>query len=124
MDILKINAEEDTPEVVFDPSANRYEITGRSYPENAKAFYAPVISWLENYRDTANSPINLVISIDYFNSSSVKQVFVLMYIVEDIMETGKDAKITWKYKAGDELMLQKGLEFNKFLQVPVELVEF
>lgn len=123
MDTFKIEPTEDTPQVTFDPSNGVYEIVGRSYPENAREFYQPVIEWLEEFRDTANRSINLVVAIDYFNSSSVKQVFTLLYIVEDIMETGKDAKVTWKYRAGDELMQQKGLEFNKFLQVPVELVE-
>ena len=123
MKVLNIDPTEDTPSVIFDPSASKFEITGRSYPENAREFYLPVVNWLEEFRDTANEPINLVVAIDYFNSSSVKQVFMLLYIIEDIMETGKEAKITWKYKAGDELMHQKGLEFNKFLQVPVELVE-
>jgi hypothetical protein len=120
---LKIDPTEDTPSVIFDPVAGRFEITGRSYPENARDFYLPVAAWLEEYRDKAPGPINLVVAIDYFNSSSVKQVFMILYIIEDIMEAGQDAKITWKYKAGDELMHQKGLEFNKFLQVLVELKE-
>ena len=54
---------------------------------------------------------------------SVKEVFKILYAVEDIMESGNEAKITWCYKAGDELMYQKGLEFQKFLEIPVELVE-
>lgn len=123
MKTLSIEPTEDTPRVLFDPSANKFEITGRSYPENPKEFYLPIVKWLEDYRDAASGPINLVIAIEYFNSSSIKQVFMLMYIIEDIMETGKEAKITWKYKAGDDLIFQKGLEFNKFLQVPVELIE-
>lgn len=124
MKVFKIDPTEDTPSVIFDPNENKFEIIGRSYPENAQDFYRPVVAWLEEFRDTANGEINLVVAIDYFNSSSVKQVFMLLYIIEDIMETGKDAKITWKYREGDELMQQKGLEFNKFLQVPVELVEY
>lgn len=114
---------EETPDVQFDRTANVFKISGRSYPENAMEFYAPLISWMESYGENPNPVTNLVVDLEYFNSGSVKQVFKLLYAVEDILETGKEAKITWCYKKGDELMLQKGIEFQKFLDIPVVLQE-
>lgn len=114
---------EDTPKIQFDPASNVFSISGRSYPENAREFYAPILEWLQSYSESPNSKTNLEVDLEYVNSGSVKEVFKILYAIEDIMEMGKDAKITWCYKEGDELMYQKGLEFQKFLEIPVDLVE-
>ena len=114
---------EDTPKIQFDPQTNVFRISGRSYPENAREFYAPVLGWLEAYGSSPNQKTNFEVDLEYVNSGSVKEVFKMLYLIEDIMETGNEAKVTWCYKQGDELMYQKGLEFQKFLEVPVELVE-
>lgn len=120
---LKISPSEETPEVCFDAQNETFILRGRSYPEDSHEFYSPLLEWFENYSNEPCDQTNLEIELDYFNSGSVKKVFNLMYLIEDLMESGNDAKVTWKYKKGDELSLQKGLEFQKFLEVPVEVVE-
>ena len=114
---------EDTPSIEFNRNSSVFKISGRSYPENAREFYEPVLNWLADYSESPNPTTHFEVDLEYVNSGSVKEVFKMLYIIEDIMETGNGAKIIWCYKNGDELMLQKGLEFQKFLQVPVELVE-
>jgi len=120
---LSISPSEETPEVLFDASAETFVLKGRSYPEDSHQFYKPLLEWFEKYSENPCDKTNLEIELDYFNSGSVKKVFTLMYLVEDLMEAGNEAQVTWKYKKGDELSLQKGLEFKKFLEVPVEVVE-
>jgi len=121
---LKIEGTEETPNVTFEKGTSTFEISGRSYPEDAHSFYEPIINWLVEYSEAPAAQTHLVVDLEYFNSGSVKKVFNMLYIIEDIMETGKDAKVIWKHKKGDELMQQKGLEFQKFLQVPVDVVEY
>jgi hypothetical protein len=101
-----------------------FKISGRSYPEDAHTFYQPIITWMKAYSENPGAKTHLEIALDYFNSGSVKKVFALLYIIEDIMETGKDAKVIWRYATGDDLMQQKGMEFQKFLQVPIEVVAY
>lgn len=120
---FKLTGSEDTPEIILDAANNIFKISGRSYPENANSFFKPVLDWLIAYSDNPNPSTNLEVDLEYVNSGSVKQVFQMLYVVEDIMESGHEAKITWCYKKGDELMQQKGIEFQKFLEVPVELKE-
>ena len=121
---LNIQGTEETPSVNFDASSSTFEILGRSYPEDAHSFYEPIIKWLMEYGQNPADQTHLVVDLEYFNSGSVKKVFNILYMIEDIMETGKDVKVIWKHKVGDELMQQKGLEFQNFLQVPVEVVEY
>ncbi|UKN01440.1 DUF1987 domain-containing protein [Paracrocinitomix mangrovi] len=118
---LLLKETEDTPEVVFDKEAGLFSIKGRSYPENPREFYQPIAQWLKDYGQQPNSTTNFEVDLEYINSGSVKEIFSLLYLVEDISESGHEAKIIWKYKEGDELMHQKGLEFSDYLDVPVEL---
>lgn len=122
-DRFSLTATAETPEIVFDKSKNEFSIKGKSMPESAFDFYAPVISWLEEYKTKPNDKTALDISLEYFNSGSVKQVFKILCALEEITETGKEAEVKWFYKKGDELMLSKGLEFGKFLDLPIEVKE-
>lgn len=120
---LILEATEDTPAVVFDREANIFKLSGRSYPENVLTFFEPIMNWLKIYTEQPNLQTNLEVDLEYINSGSVKMVFNMLYLIEAIAEKGNEARITWCYRAGDELMQQKGEEFQKFLDVHVELVE-
>jgi hypothetical protein len=119
---IKLKASEDTPEIIFNRDSNEFRITGRSLPEDAFVFYSPVIEWMKHYAANPNSNSELVISLDYFNSSSVKQILELLTLFEGILKTGKTAKIVWCFSDGDDLMEIKGMEFQSMLtQVPFEI---
>lgn len=119
--ILKLQGTEDTPEVLFNKETNEFSITGRSLPEDAFAFYKPIIAWMSAYVKQPNSITELTISLDYFNSSSVKQVLDLISLFEKIIKSGEEAKVIWCYSEGDDLMEIKGLEFKTMLSIPFEL---
>jgi hypothetical protein len=112
---------EDTPEITFDPGGNVFSISGRSLPEDAFSFYAPVQTWMKSYTSAPNPASELVVFLEYFNSSSVKQLLILFSQFEQISSSGKQAKITWCYAAGDDLMEIKGEEFKSMLELPFEL---
>src|SRR5687767_4030144 len=108
-DRFSLTATSETPEVVFDKAKSEFKISGKSMPENAYEFYAPVQNWLESYKERPNRSTRFEISLDYFNSGSVKQVFKILCILEEITESGKDVEVSWYYRKGDELMLMKGI---------------
>ncbi len=49
MEKLIIGHTEDTPNVRFEPETGVFCIEGRSLPENAVAFYNPILDWLKQY---------------------------------------------------------------------------
>lgn len=114
-------ATEDTPSIEFHKGDNRFIIAGRSLPEDAFAFYEPVINWMTAYAKSPNPVSELTISLDYFNSSTVKQLLNLLLLFEEIIQSGKQAKIIWCYAEGDDLMEINGEEFQSMLNVPFEL---
>jgi len=122
-ELFCIKATEETPEVLFDKAKNEFKISGKSMPENALEFYTPVQNWLQDYRANPNVLTKFDISLDYFNSGSVKQVFKILCLLEEITELGKEVEVSWYYKKGDELMLMKGVEFDKFLDINIDVKE-
>lgn len=120
---LIIKGTNKTPEVNFDSTSGKLFLSGRSLPENAFEFYSPVVDWLTRYSNHAKALTELEINLEYLNSGSLKQLFRIIYKLENLMELGHKIKISWKYRKGDELMMQKGHEFKQFLEVPIELFE-
>lgn len=122
-ELFCIKATDETPEVLFDKMKSEFKISGKSMPENALEFYTPVQNWLQEYRSNPNANTRFDISLEYFNSGSVKQVYKILCILEEITELGKDVSVNWFYKKGDELMLMKGVEFDKFLDINITVKE-
>jgi hypothetical protein len=117
---LKIKGTEDTPEVIFNKGTGEFNISGRSLAEDPLTFYKPLISWMEEYVKHPNSIPELKIALEYFNSSSVKQLLELMLVFEKITASGKQAKIIWCFSEGDDLMEIKGREFESMVNIPFE----
>lgn len=111
---------EDTPQVELDPENNKFSISGRSLPEDTSEFYKPIINWMKAYVKQPNPYTEFQLKMEYFNSSSIKQIVTLLVILSEIIKTGKEVKITWHYKEGDDLMEIKGRELKSMIAVPFE----
>ena len=121
---LYIASTQDTPEVNFSITNNLFEISGRSLPENGKTFFEPVIGWLSEYLKTPSSTTTFVFKLQYFNSSSSKQLYHIIYLLQQFYEAGGDIKIKWMYQQDDELMFEEGEQFEDMFYVPIELVSY
>lgn len=120
---LKLKGSKETPEVVFDKENQLFTISGRSLPEDSFQFYQPILDWMKEYVQDPLPVTELVTHFEYFNSSSIKQLLILFKTVESLIDSGKEAKITWKYDEEDDLMEIKGKEFKRMLKIPMELSE-
>jgi len=83
---LKIAGTEDLPEVIFDIERNVFRLNGRSLPEDSYEFYHPLISWMDEYVKNPNPVTVFQISLEYFNSSSLKQIFYLLSKLDIIIK--------------------------------------
>lgn len=121
---LKIAGTDDQPEVLFDKERNIFKISGRSLPEDSYEFYLPLVEWMEQYVKDPNPSTQLNISLEYLNSSSVKQIFFFLTKMETLIKNGKEAKIVWYCYYEDVLMHEKCKIFQKLLIVPFEILEY
>ena len=123
MEPLIIEATEDTPEIYFKPKENIFRFAKSSLPENAIAFYKPVIDWLKAYSGKPNSETVFDFDVEYLNTASSKQIFEVIMIINKIALNGK-VKIKWHYDAIDEDMLGLGTRFSHLVKVDFEFIEY
>lgn len=119
---LKLKETEDTPKVVLDILKNDFSISGKSLPENPVDFYEPIITWMSSYIKDPNPYTEFNINFEYFNSGSVKQIMVLLTLLEKIVLTGNTVKIVWYFDKDDDLMEIKGYEFRNMLTIPFDII--
>ena len=118
---INIEETEDEPKVVLDKINNVFEISGRSLPEDTTKFYNPIREWVEKYVKYPNLVTEFLFKLEYFNSSSAKQIVNILVNLEQIHKTGKEIKVIWYYNKNDELMEARGKEIGGVVDIPFEL---
>lgn len=119
---LKIEPTHKTPKVYFDPSENIFELSGRSIPEDSVGFYQHVLEWIEQYGQNPNAETHFKFELEYFNTSSSKNILELLKKLEAIHNDGNSVKISWYYDEDDEDMEETGEDYKALLSVPLELI--
>ncbi|MBX3102855.1 MAG: DUF1987 domain-containing protein [Bacteroidetes bacterium] len=121
MEPLKIEPTHKTPKVYFAPQENVFELSGRSIPEDSVGFYKHILDWIDDYGKSPNSLTEFNFELEYFNTSSSKNILELLKKLEGIHESGHNVKIYWYYDEDDEDMEETGEDYKALLSVPLEL---
>ncbi len=114
-----------TPFIQFDPKSGKFEMKGKSIPENSKVFYTLMFEWLDKYT-TQPAPITtLDIQLDYFNTSSAKCVIDLFKKLESIEKNSLGKVIVnWHYNEDDGDMQEAGQDYQSIVKVTFNLISF
>ncbi len=124
MEALIIEATDDTPKVVLDPSNNNFEFSGKSLPEDVTTFYGPVMEWLDGYAASPNEKTVVIFNLVYFNTASSKLILDILFKLEEIFEENNDISIEWHYQDEDEDMEEAGEEYGDLLEMPLVLKSY
>jgi len=124
METLKIDPTDDSPAVILDQENNRFEISGKSLPEDVVDFYQPVLDWLTGYKSTPNSKTEFNIKLQYFNTASSKLILDILMILEEMADEGKEVLVKWLSLKSDEDMQEAGKEYEEMVEVPFEHVSY
>ncbi|KMO29350.1 Fe-S oxidoreductase [Methylobacterium variabile] len=111
MDRIQIPATSRSPLVDFDFEAGHLLLRGESYPEDAAAFYGPLLQALRRCLETDGAPLTFDVALSYFNSSSAKALMNLFMPLEDAAADGRPVTIRWLYAEGDESIAEAGEDF-------------
>ena len=122
MDALLIAATEDTPFVSLDSAKGVFEVQQRSLPEDAASFYSPVLEWMMDYAKIPNPSTRFIFNLEYFNTSSAKQLFKLLNILEQISKKNP-VTVLWCYDKGDQDMLASGERYSRLTELKFEMQE-
>lgn len=124
MDSINIEGTPKTPTISFDAQTGQIEIKGRSIPENSIEFYKPLVDWLDKYSDVAEGSVNVIIQLEYFNTSSSKCILDVFKKLENLHNKSKaEVVINWYYEEDDEDMLEAGEDYQSILKIPFKMVE-
>jgi SiaC family regulatory phosphoprotein len=123
MENYSIEGTPKTPTINFDTEKGHLEIKGRSIPENSIEFYRPLVENLEKYSGGAKPSTNVVIALEYFNTSSSKCILDVFKKLENIHKNGSAVTINWHYEEDDEDMLEAGEDYQAIINVPFKMVQ-
>jgi len=114
-----------TPYIQFDAKTGKFEMKGKSIPENSKVFYNNMFEWLDKYTAQLFANTKLDIQLDYFNTSSAKCVIDLFKKLESIEKNnlGK-VEINWHFNEDDGDMQEAGQDYQSIVKVTFNLISF
>ncbi|NLK16784.1 MAG: DUF1987 domain-containing protein [Bacteroidales bacterium] len=124
MEPLYIEGTDESPEIILDKSAGNFEFKGKSLPEDVKAFYNPVLEWLDGYIANPNPDTVVNFRMDYFNSASAKQIMDILTCFEKVYQKGNDVLIRWHFASDDEDMEDAGASYEGIVDLPIELIAY
>lgn len=113
-------ATERTPCVTYGDG--RLEIRGRSFMDDAIDFYSSLI---DNVKTLPAEELDVVVALDYFNTSSSKCLLELFRSLERrATQTNHPTRIFWHYAAECYDIEEAGEDYRDLITaVPFELVE-
>ncbi len=124
METLLIQATAQTPLVNLNPDTGIMEIRGRSIPDDPEAFWGAVLTWFDTYMSRPNEETLVRIDLEYFNITSSKRILFLLYKLNELVDSGKKAKVEWYYRQSDEDMYEVGQDYAFMVHVPFDFREY
>ena len=124
MEPLTIEATPETPSIILDKQKNTFKIQGKSFPEEARSFYKPVLDWLTEYAHNPNEKTSVIIDLEYYNTASSKMLLEVLKTFKEIHKKGSEIEIQWHYPEDDEDMLEAGEDYEEILQIPFRYVTY
>lgn len=118
---MNIEATPYSPRVAYDEEQQVLSIVGRSIPDNPTEFYQPVHQLVEKLAQNSNA-LTIDVKLDYFNTSSSKQLLDLFGKMKPMVEDGKEVKVIWRYAEDDDDLRESGEDYMELVEVPFELV--
>jgi hypothetical protein len=124
MKILSYQPQGYLPGIILDKESGKFEISGKTCPEDAIEFYDPVLKWLDEY---AKDPLNETIfdfRLTYFNTVSSKIIMMIMIRLEELAEEDNKVKVRWFYPEDDEDLEEAGHDFEDMVELSFEFIPY
>jgi hypothetical protein len=113
MSDIQIPGTRQTPAVDFRFSAHRLSLTGEAYPENASAFFDPLLAAINAYVANGDSaPISMQLNLLYLNSASTKMVFKLVGPLDQAASQGRAVRLDFAVHEDDEVLRELGEDMH------------
>jgi hypothetical protein len=118
MTALNLPGTQISPSVRMSASTGKLSIEGRSLPEHVGHFYAPVLAWLEEYREEPHSSTDLLVHLEYYNSGTSAVLYKVLALLQGL----PNVKVEWYFDPEDEDLRDAGKELCELLHIPFSLI--
>ena len=118
---MLIEGTKNTPSVLIEKGL--LEIKGRSIPEDAYEFYAPVLNEIQAGLQLTFGQTEIRFHLEYINSGSKKYISNILGVLDKLYLSGKDMVIYWHFDYDDDSMCELGNDFRNMLQIPFHVIE-
>ena len=117
METKTIAATDRSPEVRLDVANRSISFTGEAYPEDAAAFWGPILQEMQNIVEQEPEELLQVdFRLAYFNSSSAKALMNVFQLLESAAENGTKIRVNWYFQDGDDTIEESGEDFSEDLR--------
>ncbi len=116
---LEIKETSNTPHILFDIESGTFVIDGKSFPEDSKEFYRPLIEWVDELISHKEkiSKLNLQFNLFYLSSSSIISVKQLLMKLVELQNAGVSVLVTWKHDDDDDDIKKTGEDYQKITKL-------
>jgi len=92
-----------TPYIHLNDVAGTLEITGESYPEDVRRFYATLSEQLAVFFASKPTQLLVTIHLSYFNSGSARALMELLDQLDEAAARNTDISINWYCDPDDDI---------------------
>jgi hypothetical protein len=110
---LEYQETSNTPHILFDSEQNKFIIEGKSFPEDSKEFYRPIIEWMNELKFLKPAHITIDINLFYLSSSSIISVKQLFLKIIELKNMGTKVTIIWNYDHDDDDIKKTGEDYQQ-----------
>lgn len=121
---LRIEPADDSPLVILNREEGRFEISGKSMPEDVVDFYEPVREWLKLYSADPLEKTAFDIKLVYFNTASSRFLLEIFLTLLEIRKKGFEVLVRWHYMSDDEDMQESGQEYAEMVKLDFEYLTY
>ena len=100
-----------------------FEIKGRSIPEDAYEFYAPLQKELSLYIENPKPKTEIRFHLEYINSGSKKYLTNFLAKFNEFYLEGNEVIIYWHFDYDDDSMQDLGNDLKSMIQIPFYIAE-
>lgn len=118
---LILEETKNTPEILLDPNNGYFSFKGKSFPENSKKFYGPIMDWFQQFDPPSNIEYTIDFELHYISSASIISIFEILKKLSKLKKNGAQIAIFWKYESDDEDIRKIGEDFTKLVDMPLQL---
>ncbi|MCL2254845.1 MAG: DUF1987 domain-containing protein [Lachnospiraceae bacterium] len=110
---LKMEKTTSTPYVLLDEEKKYMKLEGRSFHDGVMEFFEPINNWLESYLCTDFGTFVFDCGMDYFNSSTIKALFVIITKMDRASVGDNKVIVNWITTSDNEIIIECGEDFSE-----------